>query len=40
VITHNAMIGEMADRIVTMKDGRISADKRVESKVPVEQLRW
>jgi putative ABC transport system ATP-binding protein len=40
VITHNAMIGEMADRIVTMRDGRIAEDVRVLSKMPVQQLRW
>jgi hypothetical protein len=34
------MIGEMADRIVKMRDGRISEDIRVESKLPVHELRW
>ncbi len=40
VITHNATIGEMADRIVTMRDGRISDDTRTITKTPVAQLRW
>jgi len=40
VITHNAAIGEMADRVVTMRDGRIAEDIRIESKTPVAQLRW
>ena len=40
VITHNAAIGEMADRVVTMRDGMIAEDRRVRSKTPVEQIRW
>jgi putative ABC transport system ATP-binding protein len=40
VITHNAAIGQMADRVVTMRDGRIVADVRTESKTPVADLRW
>ena len=40
VITHNASIGEMADRVVTMRDGMIAEDRRVRSKTPVEQIRW
>jgi len=40
VITHNAAIGEMADRVVTMRDGKIAKDVTVESKTPVAQLRW
>ena len=40
VITHNAAIGEMADRIVTMRDGMIAEDRRVETKTPVEEIHW
>jgi putative ABC transport system ATP-binding protein len=40
VITHNAAIGSMADRVVTMRDGRIADDVRVDSKVSVAELRW
>lgn len=40
VITHNAAIGEMADRIVSMHDGVIASDRRVENKIPVSQLSW
>lgn len=40
VITHNATIGQMADRIVTMHDGRIAEDVRVERKMAVQDLRW
>ncbi len=40
VITHNAAIGQMADRIVSMHDGVIAEDRRVEQKTPVAELRW
>jgi putative ABC transport system ATP-binding protein len=40
VITHNATIGEMADRVLTMKDGRIVHDERVQEKTPIAQLKW
>jgi len=40
VITHNAAIGEMADRVVTMRDGMIAEDYRIEAKKPVAQLSW
>ena len=40
VITHNAAIGKMADRVVTMRDGMIAEDQRIESKTPIDQIRW
>jgi putative ABC transport system ATP-binding protein len=40
VITHNAAIGQMADRIVSMRDGKISEDVRVKVKTPIAQLQW
>ncbi len=40
VITHNAAIGQMADRVVTMRDGRIADDVRIEARMPVTQLSW
>ena len=40
VITHNATIGDMADRVVSMLDGRIAHDRTVTQKTPVEQLVW
>ncbi len=40
VITHNAAIGQMADRIVSLRDGRIANDVRVEVKTPIAQLQW
>jgi putative ABC transport system ATP-binding protein len=40
VITHNVAIGAMADRVLTMKDGRIVQDERVQEKTPIAQLKW
>lgn len=40
VITHNATIGGMADRVVTMRDGKIAEDHVVAEKTPVSELRW
>ena len=40
VITHNAAIAGMADRVVHLADGRIGGAERNASKVPVKDLRW
>ncbi len=40
VITHNAAIGNMADRVVTMKDGIIATEVQIVEKMAVEQISW
>jgi putative ABC transport system ATP-binding protein len=40
VITHNAGIAEMADRVVQMSDGRISADTVNTTRKPPRELFW
>ncbi|HEY7456691.1 MAG TPA: ABC transporter ATP-binding protein [Solirubrobacterales bacterium] len=40
LVTHNASIGRMADRVLRMRDGRIVADERNEMPAPAEQLEW
>ena len=40
VITHNAAIAAMADRVMTMADGRIVEDRRNATRVPVETISW
>ncbi|MEX1027114.1 MAG: ABC transporter ATP-binding protein [Candidatus Paceibacterota bacterium] len=40
VITHNAAIGGMADRVVTMRDGTIAEDRRIERKTPLAEIAW
>ncbi|MEQ1826155.1 MAG: ABC transporter ATP-binding protein [Pirellula sp.] len=40
VITHNASIAEMADRVVTMKDGRVSEIRTPTSRKRAADLVW
>jgi putative ABC transport system ATP-binding protein len=40
VITHNAAIAGMADRVVRLADGRVAGSERNARKVPVADLRW
>jgi putative ABC transport system ATP-binding protein len=40
VITHNAVIAGMADRVVSLSDGRIAGVKRNQQKVPAHELAW
>jgi putative ABC transport system ATP-binding protein len=40
VVTHNAAIGEMADRVVRLHAGEISDDLLVGDPIPAEELSW
>jgi putative ABC transport system ATP-binding protein len=40
VITHNVPIAAMADRVVTLADGRVIRDERNAHRTPVEELTW
>jgi putative ABC transport system ATP-binding protein len=40
VITHNAAIARMADRVVTLSDGRIASERRNAAREPVEAILW
>ncbi|PJZ68853.1 ABC transporter [Leptospira perolatii] len=40
VITHNAAIAQMADRVVQMQDGQITSDKRNTSKRSTSDISW
>jgi putative ABC transport system ATP-binding protein len=40
VITHNAVIAGIADRVVTLSDGRIASEKRNEHRLPVRTVSW
>jgi putative ABC transport system ATP-binding protein len=40
VITHNAAIAAIADRVVRLFDGRISGIEHNSRKVPVRDIRW
>jgi putative ABC transport system ATP-binding protein len=40
VITHNAPIAKMADRIVTLADGRVQSERAVERRARPDELQW
>ena len=40
VITHHAPIAAIADRVITLGDGRIVREERHRVRVPVEAIRW
>jgi putative ABC transport system ATP-binding protein len=40
VITHNAVIADMAHRVVSIRDGRIAGIIINERRVPARELRW
>ena len=40
IITHNTAITPMADRIIRVKNGRVSSVELNENKVPVETIEW
>jgi putative ABC transport system ATP-binding protein len=40
VITHNAAIAAMADRVIHLSDGRISGEERNANRVPASELSW
>jgi putative ABC transport system ATP-binding protein len=40
VITHNAPVGEMADRVLTLSDGRIANERINPSPVSPSELHW
>jgi putative ABC transport system ATP-binding protein len=40
VITHNAPIAELADRVITLADGRVQGETRVGRRARAADLRW
>ncbi len=40
VITHNAAVSGMADRVITLSDGRIGSERRNDQKIPPRALNW
>jgi putative ABC transport system ATP-binding protein len=40
VITHNAAVAGMADRVVALSDGRIASERRNERKLAPGELEW
>ena len=40
LITHNAGIAAMADRVIHLADGRIAGEERPAQRVPAREIRW
>jgi putative ABC transport system ATP-binding protein len=40
VITHNAAVSEMADRVISLADGRIASERRNPAKRSARELHW
>jgi putative ABC transport system ATP-binding protein len=40
VITHSASIADLADRVLTMSDGRIATDRQNAARRPMSEIRW
>ena len=40
IITHNAVIAAMADRVITLSDGRIASTRSVERRAAAATLAW
>jgi putative ABC transport system ATP-binding protein len=40
VITHNAPIADIADRVVTLGDGRVQSERSPEHRKQPSELRW
>ena len=40
VVTHNAVVARMADRVLSMRDGSVVSDELVDDPIPPEDLTW
>jgi putative ABC transport system ATP-binding protein len=40
VITHNAVIADMADRVISLLDGRVANERRNSTKLLPQELAW
>jgi putative ABC transport system ATP-binding protein len=40
IITHNAVMSEMADRVLHLSDGKIVSSHHNETRLPAAQLKW
>jgi putative ABC transport system ATP-binding protein len=40
VVTHNAPIGEIADRVIRLRDGKVSDIQVNEHPLDADELRW
>ena len=40
VITHNTAIAPMADRLISIRNGKVKEMKKIENPVDVETIEW
>ncbi len=40
IVTHNSAITKMADRVIHIKNGKVSAMEKNSSPIPAEQIEW
>ena len=40
IITHNAVIADMADRVLVMGDGTVHEERRNAARRPARELSW
>ena len=40
IITHNSALTAMADRVVRVKNGTVSAVELNENPMPIEEIEW
>ncbi len=40
LVTHNAVIAQMADRVIRLRDGRVRSDEHNSNPVPPDRLEW
>jgi putative ABC transport system ATP-binding protein len=40
IITHNAIMADMADRVIHFSDGRVHDERRNDKRAPVSSLNW
>lgn len=40
IITHNASIGQMADRVLTIRDGKVAEEAVNQAPLPPEEVAW
>ena len=40
IITHNSALTAMADRIIKVKNGRITSNEENKDPIPVDDIEW
>jgi len=40
MVTHNDALKNMADRVVKLRDGRVSSNRRNDNKLPISEIEW